>query len=88
VVLGHEALAQGVEIGDLVDRVEPRNLVVSAVRRPCSHSRCVACRCGRPDFRFTGDYAERGQGGDGYSFRIEDEAYLTPLPHKLRDVGV
>jgi len=26
--------------------------------------------------------------GDGLSFRIEDEAYLTPLPQKLRDVGV
>ena len=38
-----------VEIGDLVEPVEPRNLVVPTVRRPCSHSRCVACRGGRPD---------------------------------------
>jgi len=35
-VLGHKALPKFVEIGHLVQRVEPRNLVVPAVRRPCS----------------------------------------------------
>jgi threonine dehydrogenase-like Zn-dependent dehydrogenase len=90
-VLGHEALARVVEVGDLVERVKPGDLVVPTVRRPCSHRSCVACRSGRPDFCLTGDYTERGiKEADGFltDFAVEDEEYLTPLPEKLREVGV
>jgi threonine dehydrogenase-like Zn-dependent dehydrogenase len=90
-VLGHEALARVVEVGDHVEHIGPGDLVVPTVRRPCPHRRCVACRSGRPDFCFTGDYVERGiKEADGFlcDLALEDEAYLTPVPEKLRDVGV
>jgi len=90
-ILGHESLAEVVETGSQVTKVKPGDLVVMTVRRPCPHPDCLACRAGRQDFCFTGDFTERGikqQHGYMTEFVIEDEPYLAPVPRELRDVGV
>jgi threonine dehydrogenase-like Zn-dependent dehydrogenase len=90
-VLGHEALAEVVEVGGEVERFKPGDLVVPTVRRPCKHRRCWACRSGRQDFCITGDFTERGiKKIDGFlsQFVIEDESNLVEVPSKLRGVAV
>ena len=59
-VIGHEALAQIVQVGAAVHRFRPGDLVVPSVRRPCPHPSCLACRSGRQDYCYTGDFRERG----------------------------
>jgi threonine dehydrogenase-like Zn-dependent dehydrogenase len=90
-VLGHETLAEVVEIGREVGSLEPGDLVVAMVRRPCPHAECRACRAGRPDFCLTGDYTERGiKGADGFltDYVVDDEAFLVKVPRPLADVAV
>src|SRR6266581_8861242 len=48
-VIGHECLAEVVEVGAGVTRVRKGDLVVPSVRRPCT-ANCPACRQGRQDF--------------------------------------
>ena len=57
-VLGHEALGEVVQVGEQVSRVHVGALVVPMVRRPCPHESCLACREGRQDFCFTGEFTE------------------------------
>jgi threonine dehydrogenase-like Zn-dependent dehydrogenase len=90
-ILGHESLGQVVEAGPKVSKVKLGDLVVITVRRPCPHPECVACRDGRQDFCYTGDFTERGikqQHGFMTEFVIEEECYINPVPRELRDVGV
>ncbi len=90
-ILGHESLSQVAEVGPQVSRVKPGDLVVMTVRRPCSHATCIACREGRQDFCYTGDYTERGiKSRHGYmtEFVVEEERYLNVVPRALRDIGV
>lgn len=90
-ILGHESLAEVVEVGPQVSKVKAGDLVVITVRRPCHHPECVACREGRQDFCYTGDFTERGikqQHGFMTEFVIEEELYLSGVPRELRDVGV
>ncbi len=90
-VIGHESLAEVVEAGADVTRVKPGDLVVTSVRRPCPHASCVACRMGRQDFCFTGDFTERGikeQHGFMTEFVVDDEQYMNVVPAELRHVGV
>jgi len=90
-VIGHESLAEVIEIGSNVTRVSLGDLVVPMVRRPCPHNYCPACRSDRQDFCFTGDFAERGiKGQHGFmaQFVVDDERYMNPVPHQLRDVAV
>ncbi len=90
-ILGHESLAEVVELGGAVSSLKPGDLVVALVRRPCPHAVCRACRAGRPDFCVTGDYTERGiKGADGFltDYVVEDEAYLVRVPGVLADVAV
>jgi threonine dehydrogenase-like Zn-dependent dehydrogenase len=90
-ILGHESLAEVVEVGRGVRSLGPGDLVVAMVRRPCPHAECRACRAGRPDFCITGDYIERGiKGADGFlaEYVVEDEAYLLRVPRVLADVAV
>ena len=47
-ILGHESLAEVVELGREVRSLEPGDLVVAMVRRPCPHAECRPCRAGRP----------------------------------------
>jgi glucose 1-dehydrogenase len=90
-VLGHECLGEIVEVGPEVEDLKPGDLVIPMVRRPCDHPECVACRAGRQDFCFTGDYRERGikQMHGFLTERIVDEArYMNPVPRAIRDVAV
>src|SRR5438046_1706424 len=59
-VIGHESLAEVIEVGPAVTRLKRGDLVVPSVRRPCPHDSCPSCRQDRPDFCFTGDITERG----------------------------
>jgi len=90
-IIGHESLGELVEVGAQVSNVKVGDLVIMTVRRPCPHPDCVACREGRQDFCYTGDYTERGiKQNHGYmtEFVVEEERYLNPVPRDLRDVAV
>ncbi|HZH89223.1 MAG TPA: glucose 1-dehydrogenase [Pyrinomonadaceae bacterium] len=90
-LLGHESLSEVVETGEGVERLKRGDLVVASVRRPCPHETCVACRMGRQDFCFTGDFTERGiKGRHGFmtEFVVDDERYMNVVPAHLREVGV
>jgi glucose 1-dehydrogenase len=90
-VIGHESLGEVVKVGSAVTRVKVGDLVVPMVRRPCPHEYCAACRSGRQDFCFTGDFTERGiKGRHGFmaQFVVDDERYMNPVPKELRNVAV
>lgn len=90
-VMGHESLAEVVEIGKEVADLKVGDLVVLMVRRPCAHKNCFACRSGRQDFCYTGDFKERGIKeihGFMTEFVVDDEKLMIPVPRELRDVGV
>src|SRR5881628_1894854 len=90
-VIGHESLGQVVEVGPAVTRLEQGDLVITMVRRPCPHAECVACRAGRQDFCFTGDFSERGiKNLHGFMTElvVDDERYMHLVPPALRDVAV
>jgi threonine dehydrogenase-like Zn-dependent dehydrogenase len=90
-VIGHESLGEVVEIGAEVSRVQPGDLVVPMVRRPCSHDTCLACRSDRQDFCYTGDFTERGikmQHGFMTEFVVDDQKYMNVVPRALRDVAI
>jgi glucose 1-dehydrogenase len=90
-VIGHESLGEVVEVGGGVSKIKPGDLVVPTVRRPCPHPDCVACRQGRQDFCYTGDFTERGiKQRHGYMTElvVEEERYLNPVPAALREVAV
>jgi threonine dehydrogenase-like Zn-dependent dehydrogenase len=90
-IIGHEALGRVIGTGTATTRVKPGDLVVTRVRRPCSHPDCRACTFGRPDFCFTGDFTERGIAGrHGFMAEqiVDEERYLHVVPAQLRSVGV
>jgi threonine dehydrogenase-like Zn-dependent dehydrogenase len=89
-VIGHESLTEVVEVGPDVTAVEPGDLVVPTVRRPCPHAHCFPCRNGRPDFCRTGDIRERGiKEAHGFMTElvVEEQAYLNAVPRELREVA-
>jgi threonine dehydrogenase-like Zn-dependent dehydrogenase len=90
-VLGHESLGVVTDVGAAVTRVRVGDLVVPMVRRPCPHAHCQACRAGRQDFCYTGDFTERGiklRHGFMTEVVVDDERYMNVVPAALRDVGV
>jgi threonine dehydrogenase-like Zn-dependent dehydrogenase len=90
-ILGHESLGEVVEVGSAVRGPRVGDLVVPTVRRPCPHESCIACRQGRQDFCYTGDFLERGiKGIHGFMAEqvVEDAQYLNVVPAALRDVAV
>src|ERR1700722_11888599 len=90
-VIGHESLGEVIEIGSGVKTLKKGDLVVTMVRRPCDHPECVACRAGRQDFCYTGDFTERGiKGRHGFMTElvVDDEKYMNLVPSGLRDVAV
>ena len=90
-VMGHECLGEIVETGPEVKDFKPGDLVIPMVRRPCDHPECIACRAGRQDFCYTGDYKERGikQMHGFLTERIVDEArYMNPVPNEIREIAV
>jgi threonine dehydrogenase-like Zn-dependent dehydrogenase len=90
-IIGHESFMEVAEVGARVARVKPGDLVIPMVRRPCPHAHCTACRAGRQDFCFTGDFRERGiKQAHGFMTEeiVEDEQYLNVVPRELRELGV
>ncbi|BDC48062.1 glucose dehydrogenase [Bryobacterales bacterium F-183] len=90
-VLGHESLGEIVEIGADVTVVQPGDLVVAMVRRPCGVDGCVPCAARRQDFCGTGVYAERGiQYLHGFmtEYVVEEESQVVKVPPALRDFAV
>ncbi len=90
-VIGHESLGEVVEVGPEVRDIKPGDLVVTAVRRPCPHEYCRACRMGHQDFCFTGDFTECGiKEAHGFmtEFVVDEERHMNLMPRELRDVGV
>jgi threonine dehydrogenase-like Zn-dependent dehydrogenase len=90
-VIGHESLGEVVEIGPEVSTIRVGDLAVTTVRRPCPHPACIACRSGRQDFCYTGDFTERGikrHHGFMAEFVVEEAKYVCTVPRPLRDVGV
>ena len=90
-VLGHEALAEVVEVGPEVTWARPGDLVVPTVRRPCKNPHCTPCRQERQDFCMTGEFSERGiVRADGFlcEYSIEEERFLVPVPRVLEEVAV
>jgi len=90
-VIGHESLAEVVEVGSAVDHLQVGDLVVPTVRRPCVHGECLACRSGHQDYCSTGDFSERGiKEAHGYmtEYVVDHERYLIPVQPDLREVAV
>jgi threonine dehydrogenase-like Zn-dependent dehydrogenase len=61
------------------------------VRRPCEHPECAACRAGRQDFCYTGDFTERGikqRHGFMTELVVDHEQFMVHMPAALREVGV
>lgn len=88
-VLGHENLGRVVAAPPGAE-LQPGQLVVATVRRPCPE-RCPPCAAGQSDDCLTGNYTERGiKGRDGYMAEryVESSDYLIPLPAVLSKVGV
>jgi threonine dehydrogenase-like Zn-dependent dehydrogenase len=90
-VLGHEAIAEVIDLGSEVSHFRRGQLAVPMVRRPCAAPRCRPCRAGRQDFCVTDEFLERGiKGADGFlaELFVEDQENLIPVPPGLADVGV
>ncbi len=90
-VLGHESIGEVVEVGSEVSTLKPGDLAVPMVRRPCDRPDCVACRAGRPDFCYTGQFTERGikeRHGFMTELVVDEELYMNPMPAELREIGV
>lgn len=90
-ILGHESLGEVVEVGPEVTTVQPGDLVVMMVRRPCGHAECMPCFAERQDFCTTGTFTERGINqlhGFMTGFVVEEEKYVCKVPRHLRDVAV
>lgn len=90
-VIGHECLGEVLEVGGAVTGIEPGQLVVPRVRRPCASETCAPCRVGRPDFCVTGQYTERGIiRAHGFLCEqfVECEQYLHVLSENARSYGV
>lgn len=90
-VIGHESLAEVVEVGSAVNRLQVGDLIVPTVRRPCVHLECLACRSGHHDYCYTGDFSERGiKEAHGYmtEYVVDHERYMNLVPPDLREVAV
>lgn len=90
-VIGHESLGRVVAIGSGVTKFKLGDLVVTEVRRPCDDPDCSACRAGRQDFCYSGNYKERGiKQLHGYmtEFIVDDEKYMLLVPQDLLSMGV
>jgi threonine dehydrogenase-like Zn-dependent dehydrogenase len=90
-VIGHESLAEIVQVGMAVERFRVGDLVVPSVRRPCPHPGCLACRTGHQDYCYTGDFRERGiKEAHGYmtEYVVDHERYMNLVPPDLREIAV
>ena len=89
-ILGHESLGRVEETGSDVGGLEPGDLVVATVRRPCPEN-CMNCRNNESDMCLTGNFRERGiKGLHGFmaEYYKETPDNLVKIPEELCDVGV
>jgi len=90
-VIGHESVAEIVQVGSAVERFQPGDLVVPSVRRPCPRPGCLACRSGHQDYCYTGGFSERGiKEAHGYmaEYVVDHERYMNVVPPGLADIAV
>ncbi len=90
-VIGHESLAEIVQVGSAVERLRVGDLVVPSVRRPCPRTGCLACRSGHQDYCYTGEFTERGiKEAHGYmtEYVVDYERYMNVVPPDLREFAV
>ncbi len=90
-VIGHESIGEVIEVGPEVEHFKPGDLAIPMVRRPCNHPDCYACRAGRQDFCYTGDYRERGimkMHGFMTERVVDDAIYMNAVPGAIREVAV
>ena len=90
-MIGHESLAEIVQVGSAVERFRVGDLVVPSVRRPCPRPGCLACRSGHQDYCYTGEFTERGiKEAHGYmaEYVVEYERYMNVVPPDLRKIAV
>ena len=90
-IIGHESLGRVVEVGSGVTQVRKGDLVVPMVRRACGRPECRACRSGRQDFCFTGEFTERGiKQAHGFMTEVvvDDQSYMNVVPPSLRELAV
>ena len=90
-VIGHESVAEIVQVGTAVERLQVGDLVMPSVRRPCPSPGCIACRSGHQDYCYTGDFSERGiKEAHGYmaEYVIDHEQYMNVVPPGLREIAV
>jgi glucose 1-dehydrogenase len=90
-VIGHEALAEVVEVGSAVEGLRQGDLVIPTVRRPCLHPQCRSCRSGHQDYCYTGDFTERGikeTHGFMAEYVVDRERNLVRVPADLGQIAV
>jgi len=90
-VIGHEALAEVVEVGSAVEDLRVGDLVIPTVRRPCPHPQCLSCRSGHQDYCYTGDFTERGiKEAHGYmaEYVVDIERNVVRVPPGLGEIAV
>jgi glucose 1-dehydrogenase len=90
-ILGHEAVAEVVDVGPDVRGVRVGDLVVPTVRRPCPHQYCLPCRSGHQDYCYTGDFTERGiKEAHGYltEYVVERELNVVLVPAGIESLAV
>lgn len=88
-IIGHELLAEVVQVGTDVKSVKPKDLVVIMVRRPCNE--CMMCKKNCSDMCESGHYTERGikeRHGFQAEFVVDEEKYLFKVPSSIRNIGV
>lgn len=90
-VLGHECVGEIVEAGPDALGLKAGDLVIPTVRRACSHPDCVACKAGRPDFCYSGQYTERGimkRHGFMTETIVDEASHMNLVPASIREVAV
>ncbi|MFI5334281.1 MAG: alcohol dehydrogenase catalytic domain-containing protein, partial [Chlamydiales bacterium] len=89
IILGHETIAEVVEVGSKVTHFKKGDFAAITVRRGCG--KCSACLGSRADLCYSGNYTERGiKGEHGFNaeFVLEEERYLVKVPPELKFYGV
>lgn len=90
-ILGHESLAEVIELGPEAVGWSPGDLAVIVVRHPCGLPECEPCGAGRQDFCASGGYREHGiKELDGFmsEYVVTDARYLCPVPGELRPIAI
>ncbi|MEW6156795.1 MAG: glucose 1-dehydrogenase [Verrucomicrobiota bacterium] len=88
-IVGHEALGRVLAVGDEVADLQPGDLVVPMVRRPCPEA-CANCRRDHFDMCSTGHYLERGiKGLHGFlsDLFVEEPRFLVKVPESIQTIA-